>query len=207
VAVYLVNNSIPFLISSKYGAESVADFVVLMKLLAIPGMLLTYALNPLWPAIAEAKQKGEVRWILGAYQKSAAISIVAAVAISPIVFLGAPFIIKHWAGTDQVVPSSHLIVASVAFMLLGFWNGVLSTILNGLSQFKGQASYGMLLATGAVFCAALVPNSYPKESVIWVINVGFAIRCVFMQIEVGLNFSDFSKKNLLPLPKNESGAS
>ncbi len=192
VAIYLVNNSLPFLISSKYGAASVADFAVLLKLLAIPGVLLIYLLNPLWPAIAEANQKNDVRWIREAYRKCLITCIGVAIVSSAVILLGAPLIIEQWIGASEIIPSRHLIVASTIFMLLGFWNSVASTILNGLSRFKGQASYGLLLAAGGVVVAALIPNSLSKEYVVWVINVGFAFRCILMQFEVNKSFDELS---------------
>lgn len=196
VAIYFVNNSIPFLISSKYGAESVADFAVLMKLVAIPGMLLTYVLSPLWPAITEANQKGDLRWIQGAYRKCVAGSIAIALVSSVAILAFAPFIIKAWTNSEKMVPTEQLIIASTVFMALGFWNGVASTVLNGLSHFKGQASYGLLLAVGAVIVAAIIPNSLPKEYIVWVINIGFALRCIFMQIEINARFAALSNKGV-----------
>ncbi|MDQ0072562.1 O-antigen/teichoic acid export membrane protein [Variovorax boronicumulans] len=194
VAIYFVNNSIPFLISSKYGAESVADFAVLMKLLAIPGMLLTYVLSPLWPAITEANQKGDLRWIRGAYRKCVTGCIAIAVVSSIAILLCAPFVIKYWTNSEKLVPTEQLIIASIVFMVLGFWNAVASTILNGLSQFKGQASYGLLFAIGAVIVAAIIPSSLSKEYIVWVINIGFALRCIFMQIEINARFAALSHK-------------
>ena len=204
VAIYLVNNSIPILISSKYGAESVADFAVLMKLLAIPGMLLTYVLSPLWPAIAEANQKNDAQWIQGAYRKCSTACVGVAIISSALVLFGAPFIIKHWAGTVEIVPSQHLVVASTVFMVLGFWNSVASIVLNGLSRFKGQASYGLFLAGAAVLVAVFIPRSFSKEAIVWVINVGFALRCILMQFEINASFVELSSKDAAYLQADES---
>lgn len=55
IAFYFVNNSIPLIISAKFGAENVADYAVLLKLVGVPTLLLTYLLLPLWPAITEAR--------------------------------------------------------------------------------------------------------------------------------------------------------
>lgn len=203
VAIYLVNNSIPFLISSKYGAESVADFAVLMKLLAIPGMLLTYVLSPLWPAIAEANQKSDARWIRDAYRKCS-IACVGIATMSGAIFLfGSPLIIERWIGATDLIPSRHLVVASITFMVLGFWNGVTSVVLNGLSRFKGQASYGLILAVAAVILGVVIPNTFPKEYVVWAINIGFAFRCVLMQFEVSRSLAGLSSKGASDLYKNE----
>lgn len=207
VAIYLINNSIPALISSKYGAESVADFAVLMKLLAIPGMLLTYILNPLWPAIAEANQKKDVRWIQEVYRKCLTACAGVAVVSSIAVLFGAPSIIKHWTGAIEVVPSQHLIIASTVFMVLGFWNSVASIILNGLSRFKGQASYGLLLAGGAVLGAAFIPVSFSKEYIVWVVNAGFAVRCILMQFEINASFTELSCKDVTFAHVNQSRTS
>lgn len=184
IAIYFVNNSPPVVMANKYGAEGVADFAVLLKLISIPGLLLTYVLLPLWPAIAEAKAKMDSKWIKNTYLKCVRMTIIISLLSFGAIILFGREIIEHWTNDNRVVPSFELVLASSIFMLIGYWNTLVSVVLNGLSRFKGQATYGMAIAIAFAVISVCVPQSWPKESIVWVIGLGFFIRCIFMQIEV-----------------------
>lgn len=186
VAIYLVNNSALVLMSAKHGAASSADYAVLLKLVGIPLMVLTYALLPLWPAIAEANAKRDFAWIGHAYDRYKRITlVVAAVSAAGIVIFGRQAI-SAWTRNADVVPSTELLLATSGFMVLGFWNALTSVFLNGLSMYRSQATVGLLLAFVSVVVAAYVPSGYGKEAIIWIIGCGYFLRCLMMQFQVGL---------------------
>jgi O-antigen/teichoic acid export membrane protein len=184
IAIYLVNNTPITLISIKYGANNVVDFAILMKLLGIPLTLLIFLLSPLWSAITDAKMKGDYKWIRKTYNKY--LKIVLAISLlSTVTFaLFGTWIIREWTKSEANLPSLELISASIFFMLIGFWNALNSMLLNGYSKFKGQATYGLVLAIAFALIAALIPANYNKEYIIWVVSLGYFIRCIFMQIEI-----------------------
>lgn len=191
LAIYFVNNSIMVLISGKYGAENVADYAVLLKLISIPALLLSYLLLPLWPAITEAKVKNDTAWIKSLYRKCSLLTVTLTAVFVAFFLIFGRQIILIWTQNADIVPSFRLLLANVVFMVLGFWNALLSVTLNGLSMYKGQATYGAILAVLFVFLASLVPSSYEKDIIVWVVGIGYFMRCVLMQLEVYkcLNFS------------------
>ena len=184
IAIYLVNNSIPVLISGKYGAENVADYAVLLKLLSVPTLLLTYLLLPLWPAITEAKAKKDSQWIRNVYKKCSRLTLMVAIGFALFFLIFGRKIIFLWTQNDAVVPSYSLLFAGVCFMVLGFWNTLTSVMLNGLSMYKSQATYGLALAIAFAFFASVMPTTMEKTWIIWVVGVGYFIRCLLMQIEI-----------------------
>ena len=184
VAIYLVNNSALVLIAVKFGAASSADYAVLIKLIGIPLMMLTYALLPLWPAIAEANAKQDLAWMKHAYTRCKRITLTGALlSITGLLFFG-PQIVALWTRNADVTPSLELLLASAAFMALGFWNAITSVFLNGLSMYRSQATAGLLLASVSVVGAAAIPNSLPREAIIWIIASGYFVRCMLMQVQV-----------------------
>lgn len=185
VAIYLVNNSALVLMSAKHGAASSADYAVLLKLVGIPLMVLTYALLPLWPAIAEAKAKRDFAWIGHAYDRYKRITQVVAVVSAMGILLFGREAISMWTRNAEVVPSTGLLLATAGFMVLGFWNALTSVFLNGLSMYRSQATVGLLLAFISVVIAALVPSGYGKQAIIWIIGCGYFLRCLMMQVQVG----------------------
>lgn len=184
VAIYFVNNSTPVVMARKYGAAGVADFAVLLKLISIPGLLLTYLMLPLWPAITEAKVRQDNGWIKQTYRKCTFLTLGLAFISFVTLLLFGQDIIRVWTNDPAVVPDFGLVLASAAFMLLGYWNTLTSVILNGLSRYKGQATYGLLLAITFAAIAVFIPDSWPKETIVWVIGLGYLLRCSLMQLEV-----------------------
>lgn len=184
IAVYFVTNLTPILISNKYGAENIVDYAVTLKLTSIPSMLLTFLLIPLWPAVAEANAKNDMVWIKKAYVRGSYITLFISMLFSIIFLFFGQKIIFIWTKNLATIPSFSLLSACIFFMVIGFWNTLISVILNGLSKFKGQATYGLFLAFLSLMLANETPIEYGKEMIIWIIAGGYFIRCIFMQIEV-----------------------
>lgn len=185
VAIYLVNNSALVLMSVKHGAASSADYAVLLKLVGIPLMVLTHALLPLWPAIAEANAKRDFVWIGLAYDKYKRITQATALVSAAGILLFGRQVISMWTRNAEVVPSTELLLATAGFMVLGFWNALTSVFLNGLSMYRSQATVGLLIAFVSVVVGALFPSGYGKEAIIWIIGCGYFLRCLMMQVQVG----------------------
>lgn len=188
IAIYFVNNSIPMLIAKKHGVVSVADYAVLLKLMSIPGLLLTYSLLPLWPAITEAKVKNDNQWIKKTYKFCGRVTFILSLGFTAFFLIFGQDIIRLWTHNESVVPSFELLLASVVFMVLGFWNTLTTLILNGLSRYRGQATYGIVLSMLFVYLATLIPSHYGKVLIIYTIAAGYFLRCLVMQIELMLCF-------------------
>jgi O-antigen/teichoic acid export membrane protein len=184
VAIYFVNNSASVLMARKYGAAGVVDFTVLLKLIGIPSLLLTYLLLPLWPAITEAKANQDNGWIRKTYRKCMLLTLGLSFISFLTLLLFGQDIIRVWTNDPTVVPEFGLVLACAVFMLLGYWNTLTSVILNGLSRYKGQATYGLLLAITFAAITVFIPEPWPKEMIVWVIGLGYLVRCTLMQLEV-----------------------
>lgn len=184
VAIYFVNNTITFVMARKHGAAGVADYAVLLKLISVPGLLLTYLLLPLWPAITEANVRKDKVWIKKIYSKCILLTLGLAIISFSILLSYGQAIIRIWTGSSEIVPAFTLILASAVFMIMGYWNTLTSVMLNGLSDYKGQATYGLLLAIIFAVIAIVIPTSWSKEMIVWIVTLGYFLRCTFMQIEL-----------------------
>lgn len=198
IAIYFVNNTSPVVMARKYGAAGVADFAVLLKLISIPGLLLTYLLLPLWPAITEARVRQDIGWIRKTYYRCMRLTLALSLVSSAMLLLLGQEVIRIWTGDSGVVPDPGLILACSVFMVLGYWNTLTSVILNGLSRYKGQATYGLLLAIVFAGVSASVPSHWPKEAIVWVVAAGYLIRCALMQKEVNACIKLVSTNGLTP---------
>lgn len=184
VAIYVVNNSSLVIMSAKYGAEEVSDYAIVVKMLSIPTMFVIYILQPLWPAIADANARKDYRWIQGAYSKvvRGSVAFVAATAVGVLLF--GRQLVELWVGREDVVPSFALLFVSVGFFVIGCWNTLLTTLLNGVSSFRSQATDGIAIALTFAFVAYVLPTSLDKSVVVAAVGLGFLTRCLLLQLEV-----------------------
>lgn len=189
IAYYTVSNSSVFFISTKFGASAVADYAALLKILTIPAIVLTHLLGPYWPAISSAYGRNEMVWIYSVYKKMLKVTICFTVVFSVVILLFGRFIINEWANNSGIVPSNELLFAGVGFMVVGFWNTMYSTILNGLSKYRSQATLGLFFALLFALIAALLPSGFGKESVIYAVTLGYFIRTVILGFEVRYYFN------------------
>jgi O-antigen/teichoic acid export membrane protein len=192
IAVYFVNNSIIPIMSAKYGPQSVVDYALIAKLTNIPTLLLTYLLIPLWPAITDAATAEDIGWLKTIYRRYGLLTVFLSVSSFGFFLLFSRTLIYIWTNDNAAVPGYDILVASLVFMLIGFWNAFVSVFLNGLSKFKGQASYGLGLAVFFAVAAASMPGSLNRIDVIWVISLGYLIRCLVMQGEISRYFTQVS---------------
>lgn len=184
VAIYVVNNSSLVIMSAKYGAAEVSDYAILVKMLSIPTMFVIYILQPLWPAIADANARRDYRWIQSAYSKAARVSVAFVVATALGVLLCGRQLVELWVGREDVVPSFALMLVSVGFFVVGCWNTLLTTLLNGVSSFRSQATGGTAIAITFAFVAYVLPTSLDKSVVVAAVGFGFIVRCLLLQLEV-----------------------
>lgn len=184
VSIYLVNNAGAALISLRYGADSLADYSVFQRLVNIPMMFVVYLLIPLWPAITEAKVSGDSQWIVRVFHKSSLMIVGFGVLCAFLLLLFGEWAIVLWTNNESVVPSFSLRLALVCFMLLSFWNTLVTTVLNGYSSYRSQATVGAAVPLVFVIIGFVLPVSYfSKDVMVWIVVLGYAIRCCVLHAE------------------------
>lgn len=184
VSIYLVNNAAAVLISLKYGAASLADYSVFQRLVNIPIMFVVYLLIPLWPAITEAKVSGDSQWIVRVFRRSSLMVIGFGIVCALLLLLFGEWAVVLWTHNESVVPGFSLMLALVAFMLLSFWNTLVTTVLNGYSSYRSQATVGALIPLVFVILGFSLPVShFSKDIMVWVVVFGYAGRCVVLHFQ------------------------
>jgi O-antigen/teichoic acid export membrane protein len=184
IAIYLVNNSALVIISAKYSAAESADYALIVKMLAIPAMFAIYVLQPLWPAIADANARKDFRWIEVAYAKAKMATLAFALITAASFLMFGRQLIEIWVGQGDIVPSFLLVLSSVIFFMIGCWNTLLTTLLNGVSSFRSQATAGALIAVAFALVAYLLPPTMDKSIIVSTVSAGYLLRCAYLQIEV-----------------------
>lgn len=172
------------ILSSNYGAAAIVPFALAQRLLGVVSTLLSAVLGPLWPAYTEAKARGDILWVKKTFYKSILLALVTVVPFFIFFTIAGQWLIELWSGDNMVVPSFGLLMACNVWMVIFSGIRVLSMFLNGLSHFKGQAIYGLLLPIIAVLIGGSLPLDYGITlCLVTMIFIGEMGRLVAMAIE------------------------
>lgn len=146
-----IYQSQPMIITQLLGPAQVTIFVVAYKIIALPVDLAYMGTVPFVSAFAEAKARGDWKWIRGAYWNSTLASILIGIPVVVSIALVAKPLIRIWAG-PAATPGSALIlwlsiytVISVALMSAG-------AMLSGLESIGKLALSLTLCAVGIIAC-------------------------------------------------------
>ena len=124
-------------LGGEHGASVAAELAITMRLFNVINAFAVLAINPLWPAYAEAAAKGDVAWLRKTLWKSTTIAVgISAIAVIPCVFFGQQ-IVKLWVGDQVNVPTS-LLLACAAWTVVMTLGQSLNVFLNGLGFLRFQ---------------------------------------------------------------------
>lgn len=191
IAIYMINNTLPYLLSLKYSASVVASFSIAYKVISLPIMILGFVFVPLWPAITEASVKNDHQWILKVVGKMKLIFITFSVIFSFFIYFFIQDVIDIWVKNNLIFIDNKMLVLMIFFMVLSFWNSYLTSILNGFSLYKSQAVWGLFISviTFLIAYTSLFVLSYEYYYLIFIILIGYFFRCLYMFFEVRLRLS------------------
>lgn len=141
------------------GAPAVAAYSVAVRLFSPIGIVLGFALLPLWPAYGEAVARGDIAWARRTLWRTVFGGAAAALALSLPLVMAGPLLIRLWVGAD--VP-----VDRVLLMFLAVWNPVaaastaLAMFLNGTNNLRVQIVCAVPMAISALALKILLGPSF-----------------------------------------------
>ncbi len=166
IAVSFAYSSDNIIVAQILGPEAVTDYSVPMRLFSLIPLILSMALEPLWPAYGEAISRGDTVWAKRTLMRSMAVSLAISVPTSMVlVVLGAP-IIRLWVGL-ATIPSVSLLLGLGVWAILSCVGGVLATFLNGANIVKFQVICAASMTIAAVIAKIMLAQSNGLPGVIW----------------------------------------
>jgi O-antigen/teichoic acid export membrane protein len=102
---------------------------VLPLVLSIVGMIMV----PLWPAIAEAAEDGDVHWIARAGGRAAAFVMAYAIAAALVVVVGGEKVVSIWTG-DRISLPFDILVGAGGLIIITSLEAITQTMLFGLGR-------------------------------------------------------------------------
>lgn len=142
----VINATNEFLITWFTAPEMVVEYQIYNKLFTLIGIIFTLALTPIWSAVTKALTERNYMWIKKLFRMLKFMALIAVV----FEFFMIPFLqfgINLWL-TDNSIEVNYLY--AIVFAIFGstlIWNGVVSSIANGLGELKTQS---ILFTIGAV---------------------------------------------------------
>lgn len=136
----IITTTNEFLITWLTGPDWVVEYQIYNKLFTLIGMVFTLALTPIWSAVTKALAEGKYEWIEKLYKIMRFLALLAVVCEFGMILV-LQFGVNVWLG-DNTIKVNYLY--AVIFALSGsifIWNGVISSIANGLGELKAQTIF------------------------------------------------------------------
>lgn len=191
ISMYLINNTLPFLLSIKYSAHVISNFAIAYKIISLPVMVVSFVFIPLWPAITEAYMKKDYIWINNIIKKMFKIFLFLSFISFISLYLTMQKLVEYWLSNESIYIDNTMLLLMLFFMLVSFWNSYLTTILNGFSQYKSQAIVGLFLSAISFLAAYISIKLFYFEYyyLILIILFGYFLRCLYMSIEIKIKIA------------------
>jgi O-antigen/teichoic acid export membrane protein len=182
------------IVAQVFGAGSVTDYVVPMRLFVIAPTVLGIAFYPLWPAYGEALARRDVAWVKRTLVRSMVGALVVAGSASAVlVAFGRP-VIHGWVG-DRVTPGWLLLFGFAAWAVMWSVGYALSMFLNGANIVRLQVVATVAAAVTATLAKIFLGRAIGLPGVVWAtviayiafaaVPFAFAIPRVLRQADLG----------------------
>ena len=137
IANILGNETNNLILAQMLGAAVVPQFNVPMKLFFFTPLLLSFFLDPLWPAYGEAITRGDNAWVKKTFKRSILFSLSVTVPSAILLVAFAPWILHIWVG-DSIQPSWLLLIGFGIWTVLNSILGPFAMLFNGINIIKLQ---------------------------------------------------------------------
>ncbi len=113
------------------GPTEAGVFATTMKLIALPLGLSTLFLTPLWPAFADARNRGDIAWVRTTYARAVRVGLLFGIGTALALLLTGRWLVEQWT-QGQVSPPRELVWAGAAWVVVYMVNQPQAMLLNGL---------------------------------------------------------------------------
>ncbi|PKH10177.1 polysaccharide biosynthesis C-terminal domain-containing protein [Planomicrobium sp. MB-3u-38] len=186
-----------FLITWFFDPAMVVEYQVYNKLFTLIGTLFSIGLIPIWSAVTKAIAEKNYLWIKKIFSVLKLLTLAAILVEFTLVIL-LQDAINYWLGKDSLeVNYKYAIIFAISGSLF-IWNGVISSIVNGLGKLKVQAIFLTFGAILKIPLSIVLMNYFDSWIGVIVANViAMSIYCIIQPItlEIYLNKKVKGDKN------------
>jgi O-antigen/teichoic acid export membrane protein len=132
------------IISQQLGPEIVTKYNIGFSYYGSLSMIFAIIISPFWSAFTEAWVKKDIGWIKN-IMRNLIKSWVGLLIIGLLMVVFSKAILKLWIGNDIEI-TYKLSFIILAYFMISAWNGIYSTLLNGIGKVKLQLYIGVITA-------------------------------------------------------------
>ncbi len=157
--------------------SAIAEYALALRVFSVVPMMLGIWLAPLWPAYAEAQQRGDHSWIRSSILSSLLKAGLISSTCSATIILFRELIFTHWVGR-QYVPSLSLCFACCAWTILQSLGVSIAMFMNGCGWVKLQAKLAtamLILSVPLKVCGYSIAGS---KGLLWAAVLAYTLSPV-----------------------------
>jgi O-antigen/teichoic acid export membrane protein len=173
-------------IARTMGAESVAKYAIVQRLFSL-GLITQYMVTPLWPAIGEARARGDYRWAARATRNAIIGGTLFSVALAGALLVFSRPIIKVWFKVDPG-PIDSLRIGFALWVVVAGFIATMNALLNQPEMMKHHLLY---FGSGSLVSLALkivFARHGSLAGVVWGTVIAFGLFYVFPSTRLALRF-------------------
>lgn len=131
------------------GTKQVPQYAVPMRLFMLVPTLLSFVLDPLWPAYGEAIARREVAWVRRTFARTTALTLLVTVPAAIVLTLLGTQIIHLWVG-PSITPPVLLLVGFGLWIVVNGLSGSIAMLLNAARIVRFQAFSAVVMGLSNV---------------------------------------------------------
>ncbi|WP_426710499.1 lipopolysaccharide biosynthesis protein [Cetobacterium sp. SF1] len=133
----LLTTTNEFLIIRLTDSKYVVDYQIYNRLFTLISILFTLILTPVWSIVTKAITEKNYIWIKKLYEYLKFFSIIAML-LEFIIIIFLQNIIDVWLGDNSIIIDKKYAIIFAIYGSIFIWNGILSSIANGMGKLKVQ---------------------------------------------------------------------
>lgn len=194
LAVLMLFSIDRIIVAQLFGPAQVSQYQVVFKLFSLIFIVNSIFLVPLWSAYSDAIARNDIIWMAKSLKNSNFLFIVL-VAISFILMLSGPYIVRLWIGVDFSVEKD-LFVAFFVYAAVRVWCGIYSHFLNGISRLKVQMWIAVVQVVINVPLSIYLGGLFGLQGVVYATVFSLLLSAVGLPLHTIYCFKVGFKKNV-----------
>jgi O-antigen/teichoic acid export membrane protein len=151
------------IVAAKLGTTQVPAAALVLRVLPLVLSIVAIITVPLWPAIAEAAEDGDVHWIARAGGRAAAFVMAYAIAAALVVVVGGEKVVALWTG-GRIAISFDILVAAGGLIITFSFEVVTQTMLFGLGLAGSLAAVLLFRSVLSIILVFLLAGALGQEA-------------------------------------------
>lgn len=164
------------IISRLFGQQAVAGYSIMAKLFS--GLLIAQFISaPLWPAFAEALERGDVDWARKTFRRALLLCTGIGVVGALLLACCSKWIVSIWVG-PEMIPSDSLAFGFAAWCLIANLFAAISALMAGnrfLRKLLALTTVGALTSLALKF---VLGKAFGVSGIVWASVIGYGIICL-----------------------------